>query len=96
MAAKAKAKSKTAEKKKEYHLKDYLSMCKVNAVILDFKGLRYFVAQENGSFHIVVSPSVITPEEMEEAMEKVPGIFRRYGWMILIQMIRKPSITFGQ
>ena len=45
MAAKAKAKSKTAEKKKEYHLKDYLSMCKVNAVILDFKGLRYFVAE---------------------------------------------------
>ena len=41
MAAKAKAKSKTAEKKKEYHLKDYLSMCKVNAVILDFKGLKY-------------------------------------------------------
>ena len=42
MAAKAKGKSKTGEKKKiEYHLKDYLSMCKVNAVILDFKGLKY-------------------------------------------------------
>ena len=54
MAAKAKAKSKTAEKKKEYHLKDYLSMCKVNAVILDFKGLRYFVAE--AKFYIIVSP----------------------------------------
>ena len=41
----AKAKAKKAEKKKEYHLKDYLSMCKVNAVILDFKGLRYFLAE---------------------------------------------------
>lgn len=41
MAAKAKGKSKTGEKKIEYHLKDYLSMCKVNAVILDFKGLKY-------------------------------------------------------
>ena len=51
MAAKAKAKSKTAEKKKEYHLKDYLSMCKVNAVILDFKGLRYFLVREQGSFY---------------------------------------------
>ena len=28
---------------------------------------------------MVLSPSVITPEEMEEAMEKVPGIFRRYN-----------------
>ena len=51
MAAKAKVKSKTAEKKKEHHLKDYLSMCKVNAVILDFKGLRYFLAQAQGSFY---------------------------------------------
>ena len=45
----AKAKAKKAEKKKEYHLKDYLSMCKVNAVILDFKGLRYFWIKEKGS-----------------------------------------------
>ena len=87
MAAKAKAKSKTGEKKIEYHLKDYLSMCKVNAVILDFKGLRYSVAPAKKSFHMVVSPSVITPEEMEEAMEKVPGIFRRYGWMIWMRTI---------
>ena len=79
MAAKAKAKSKTAEKKKEYHLKDYLSMCKVNAVILDFKGLRYFVAQAKFQCYAL---SVITPEEMEEAMEKVPGIFRRWKRMI--------------
>ena len=80
MAAKAKAKSKTAEKKKEYHLKDYLSMCKVNAVILDFKGLRYFVAEAK-FYNYSPIPSVITPEEMEEAMEKVPGIFRRWKRM---------------
>ena len=74
MAAKAKGKSKTGEKKIEYHLKDYLSMCKVNAVILDFKGLKY----ESISKHsLIYLPSIITPEEMEEAMEKVPGIFRR-------------------
>ena len=41
MAAKAKAKSKTGEKKIEYHLKDYLSMCKVTSQILDFRGLRW-------------------------------------------------------
>ena len=57
MAAKAKAKSKTGEKKIEYHLKDYLSMCKVNAVILDFKGLRYCVTPANRSFHMLVSPA---------------------------------------
>ena len=48
MAAKAKGKSKTGEKKIEYHLKDYLSMCKVNAVILDFKGLKYdMISKQN-------------------------------------------------
>ena len=76
MAAKAKGKSKTGEKKIEYHLKDYLSMCKVNAVILDFKGLKYDMISKQW-FLVIYFPSIITPEEMEEAMEKVPGIFRR-------------------
>jgi hypothetical protein len=60
--AEKKKKDKTGEKKHEYHLKDYLTMCKVQSQILDFAGL-----------------SVSCPEEWEEALEQVPGTFRRQG-----------------